>query len=321
MAGQLTMEEREVISQMKYGGETNAAIARRLGRHRSTIGREVERNGSGGTYFAVTAHGLAKTRRCSRWIGRRKMDQKELVSFVQRGLMKYWSPDQIAGRSKREFRRKRRRQLGRQTIYNWIANEVKRGNDQWKSYLRFANKRRRARRDSPMVARSIAGRPAVVDRRSRYGDWEGDTIIGARHSGALVTNVERKSGYLMASKVSTRNASRVREAIENQFDGLPPHLRRTITFDRGKEFSEFEVLAEKTQLEIYFADPYCSWQRGTNENANGLLRQFFPKGTDFKKIKPRQVARATRMLNDRPRKRLDYRTPSEAFSRYLTCCD
>lgn len=144
--------------------------------------------------------------------------------------------------------------------------------------------------------------------------------MGARHRGALVTNVERKSGYLLASKISDRKAFRVSQAIGRQFHRIPKTLRKTITFDRGKEFGEHQVLAEKTQLEVYFADPYCSWQRGTNENTNGLLRQFFPKGTDFTLIKYHQVARATRMLNDRPRQRLGYKTPSEVLSRYLDCC-
>jgi IS30 family transposase len=321
MARQLTMEEREVLSQMRYAGASNAEIARTLGRHRSTIGRELKRNSSGDRYFATTAHGLAQTRRHCRWAGRRKMEQNEIVRFVQRGLKRFWSPDQIAGRSHREYRSDGSRHIGRQTIYNWIRQQGQRGDDTWKTHLRFANKRRRYRSNSTMATRSIAGRPAVVDRRSRYGDWEGDTMVGAGHRGALVTSVERKSGYLLASRVRDRQARRVNQSLYGQFRRLPPTLRRTMTFDRGKEFSEHEALAEKTQLEIYFADPYCSWQRGTNENTNGLLRQFFPKGTDFTQITAEQLARAKRLINDRPRKRLNYRTPREVLGPYLNSCN
>jgi IS30 family transposase len=321
MPGQLTMEEREVLSQMHYARESNAAIARQLGRHRSTIGRELKRNSSGEWYFATTAHGLAQTRRHCRWRGCRKMDQQQNVRFVQRGLKRYWSPDQIAGRSRREFGRDGSRSIGRQSIYNWIDQQERHGDDVWKTHLRFANKRRRYRSNSTMADRSIAGRPAVVDRRSRYGDWEGDTMVGAGHRGALVTSVERKSGYLLVGRVRDRQARRVNQSLCRQFCCLPPMLRRTMTFDRGKEFSEHEALAERTQLEIYFADPYCSWQRGTNENTNGLLRQFFPKGTDFTQVTSQQLIRARRLINDRPRKRLGYKTPTEVLARYLNGCN
>jgi IS30 family transposase len=248
------------------------------------------------------------------------MEQQEVARYVQQGLERYWSPEQIAGRSCRDFARTPDRQVGRQTIYNWIAQERARGDNKWAKCLRHANKRRRHRKPSSMAAKSIAGRPAVVDRRSRYGDWEGDTVVGVRHRGAIITNVERKSGYLLANKVTDRNATGVKDTLVKQFGELPTNLCRTITFDRGKEFSEFESLAEETKVAVYFADPYCSWQRGTNENTNGLLRQFFPKGTDFTQVAPRQVARATRLLNERPRKRLHYRTPSEVLSRFFHCC-
>lgn len=166
MASQLTMEEREVISQMRYAGESNSEIARTLGRDRSTIGRELKRNSSGDRYFAVVADGLARTRRSCRWWGNRKMEQEEFVQLVQRGLERFWSPDQIAGRVRREFRHDSRRQISRQTIYNWIAEQEERGSGQWKSYLRFANKRRRVRSDGPMSARSIAGRATAIGKET-----------------------------------------------------------------------------------------------------------------------------------------------------------
>lgn len=320
MPSQLTLEEREIISQMKYAGESNAEIARRLGRHPSTVGRELRRNRPGDRYFSYVADALAKTRRHARWMGKRKLEDPFILTLVQRGLKQLWSPDQIAGRCRRDHRCRKRKQVGRQSIYNWIAQQDRRGDGSWKALLRFANKRRR-RRSSSMASHSIAGRPAVVDRRTRFGDWEGDTIVGVRHRGALVTNVERRSGFLLATQLPHRKAEAVQQAIQVQFADLPARLRRTITFDRGTEFSEYEAIAENTRMAVYFADPSCPWQRGTNENTNGLLRQYFPKGTDFTKVKPGQVTNAVAMLNDRPRKRLNYRTPNEAIANQLRRCD
>jgi IS30 family transposase len=321
MAKQLTIEEREVIAQMRYAGESQAAIARQLGRHRSTIGRELLRNGSGDRYFAVTAESRAQTRRMARWFGRRKMECPQIVRMVEEGLRQKWSPDQIAGRSRRLFRRVRKRQVGRQTIYNWIAQRRRQGDDQWRGCLRSSGWRRKHRPVRSMEARSLAGRPAVVDRRSRYGDWEGDTMVGVRHRGAVVTHVDRKSGYLLADLVANRRAACVTKTIARQFAELPLSLRRTITFDRGKEFSEPAAVTEKTGMAVYFADPSCPWQRGCNENANGLLRQYFPKGTDFTKVPPQEMQRVEQEINHRPRQRLNYRTPAEVLARFLKCCN
>jgi len=159
----------------------------------------------------------------------------------------------------------------------------------------------------------IARRPAVVNRRSRFGDWEGDTILGLGRLSAIVTHVERKSGYLLAAKLDACKSKEVNRASKRLFGKLPDRLRKTLTLDNGKEFSSHEELSRVTGLKIYFAKPYAAWQRGTNENTNGLLRQFFPKRTDLRNVSQHQIAHAVRLINNRPRKRLGYRTPNEVL--------
>ncbi|MGL4512595.1 MAG: IS30 family transposase, partial [Lacipirellulaceae bacterium] len=163
---------------------------------------------------------------------------------------------------------------------------------------------------------SVADRPKGVDERRRFGDWEGDTVVGAKHRGALVTHVERKSGYLLAARLDQKNSRCVNRATRRLFAPLPKGLRRTLTLDNGKEFARHKELARQNDLAVYFADPYAAWQRGTNENTNGLLRQYFPKGTDFTKVSHHDVRQAAQELNQRPRKRLGYRTPLEALRRH-----
>jgi len=314
MASQLTMEERERISQMRHAGAVPARIARALGRHRTTISRELRRNGQPTGYTAVAAHEQALRRRRQRPLVR-KMDRPEVSEYVRGGLTRYWSPDQIAGRSRVEFSQTPRRWVSRPTIYRWIRGQAE-YRSHWEKFLRFGGRTpgREKRRPNPTCVR-IDGRPEVVNRRARFGDWEGDTIVGRRHRGGLVTLVERKSGFLAASKVKDRQAKRVRRKITALLRVLPNSLRRTLTFDNGTEFSDHERLADHLACKIYFAEPYRSWQRGTNENTNGLLRQFFPKKTDFQEISWHEVAEKVDLLNDRPRVRLGYRTPREVLAK------
>jgi transposase, IS30 family len=163
----------------------------------------------------------------------------------------------------------------------------------------------------------IDGRPDVINCRRRYGDWEADTMVGKARRNALVTVVERKSGFARIGRADNLKADTTRKVLTKRLKHLPAALRRSVTFDNGKEFAEHRQLARKLNLETYFALPYRSWQRGTNENTNGLLRQFFPKRTDFSRISHQEVARAENLLNERPRRRLDYRTPAEVLSKRL----
>lgn len=316
MACHLTLHERERLSQMHHAGSSNAEIAAALLRHPTTIGRELRRNAHDfdEEYSPLAAQQRAGLRRATREL-ERKMDRAEVADEVRHGLARCWSPDQIAGRLKRAYPDDRRRQVSHQTIYAWIGRQPPEDRRRFRAFLRRGGKRRVGddRRGKLVGTVSIEGRPQVVNTRRRYGDWEGDTVVGARQSGAVVTLVERKSGYLLTAKSCDRQARRVARKIESRLKKLPPPLRRTSTFDNGKEFADHDYLASRLGLRIYFAKPYCSWQRGTNEHTNGLLRQFLPKGTDFRQTSWQELARYTRLLNDRPRKRLGYRTPAEVF--------
>lgn len=314
MATQLSMEEREHIAQMWFAGGSRAEIARALERHPGTIGRELARNGEpNGRYLASSAQHKSRQRKRERPL-LRKMDRPELNQDVRWGLARCWSPDEIAGRSRLKHPRDRSRHISRQTIYSWIQRDEQR--QHWEGLLRRGGQRKPKDDGRGRIVGQVRidGRPAVVDQRKRFGDWEGDTMVGRRHRGVVLTLVERKSGYLIAAKAKDRHARRIRCKIEQRVADLPDGLRRTMTFDNGKEFAEHEALARRSGLAVYFADPYCSWQRGTNENTNGLLRQFFPKGTDFHTIGPSTLDYAVRLLNHRPRRRLGYRTPQEVLA-------
>jgi IS30 family transposase len=311
--GHLKPEEREIISQMYVAGRSNKAIGAALGRDPSTIYRELRRNGGGEFYFAVDAQKLAEQRRRGARAKSRKLNRPENLAYVQERLRQYWSPDQIAGRSRREFPENPERTFSHQTIYNWLARDDHRR--RWIVYLRRHRQKRRCAKPAGRVDRALAKRPAVVNERGRYGDWEGDTIVGSgRHGGALVSLVERKSGYLVLLPVPSKQATSVRRAICGRLQQLPPELHQTMTLDNGSEFAEYKLLESTLGMEVFFTDPHSPWQRGTNENTNGLVRQFFPKGTNFNEVSRYKVARAENFINDRPRKRLHYQTPSEVLT-------
>jgi len=305
---------------MHRAGSAQTQIADQLGRHKSTISRELRRNRSPNGYWAVAAQRKAGRRRSERpW--KAKMDRPEVRRYVAKRLRWRWSPDQIAGRSRSDFPGDRRRQISPPTIYAWIRGEQARGK-QWQRYLRrLGRKRPEAEKRGKLPASvSIEGRPAVVDRRDRYGDWEGDTIVGANRRGGAVTLVERKSGYLLLGRVRDLRAATVRQAAAGRYLTTPASLRKTLTLDNGKEFAEHKQLEVEAALKIYFAKPYSAWQRGTNENTNGLIRQFFPKGTDLANIPEHRFTKVQQLLNDRPRKRLSYRTPNEVLASRLKGC-
>ena len=317
MASPLTLEEREVIAHMYRGGNTQRQIADRLGCDKSTISRELRRNRSRNGYWSVAAQRKAEKRRSQRpWLC--KMERPEVRRYVQERLRRRWSPDQIAGRSRCDFPGDRRQQISHQTIYTWIRAEEAAGKH-WQRYLRRLGRKRPdwEKRGRIRASTSIEGRPAVVDRRSRYGDWEGDTIVGANRRGGAVTLVERKSGYLLLGKVPNLQAATVRQVAAQRYRSTPAGLRKTLTLDNGKEFAEHQQLAVEAALKVYFAKPYSAWQRGTNENTNGLIRQFFPKGTDLANIPEHRFTNVQNLLNDRPRKRLGYRTPNEVLASRL----
>jgi IS30 family transposase len=310
MAKHLTSEERWVLYRLQKAGHSQEEIALLMERHRSTIYRELKRNAGTGGYRPRQAQRRAEERRkIPRYP--RKMLNGEVREYVEQKLNCFWSPDQIAGRSKLDFPRQRKRRLSRQTIYSWIARQGPQ-EAHWRRCLRFGRKlpdwekRERLAGGAP-----IEGRPNVVDRKRRYGDWEGDTVVGKGRCGGVLTTVERKSGYLRMARVDNFQARTIVEAARRAFMKVPQSLRRTMTFDNGGEFAHHKKLTRHLGFDIYFARPYCAWQRGLNENTNGLLRQYFPKGTNFLKITHQQIAHVQDRLNDRPRRRLRYQTPNE----------
>jgi IS30 family transposase len=313
MACHLTFQERELLYRLLKKGKSKTEIAELMGRDRSTIYRELNRNTRRGGYEPELAQHLADRRRlaCRR---PRKLDDPDAHEYVRERLNKCWSPDQIAGRRRRDYRRRRARWFSRQTIYNWIDKKA----PGWRRWLRRGGRPPEKRGKLTECVR-INGRPEVINRRRRYGDWEGDTVVGKGRRNALVTLVERKSGYARIGLAENLKAQTTRQVAVKRMRDLPASLRRSVTFDNGKEFAEHEQLSRSLALEVYFALPYRPWQRGTNENTNGLLRQFFPKGTDFSRISHHEVARVEQLLNERPRKRLGYRTPSEVLKKRLCC--
>jgi IS30 family transposase len=314
MARHLTKEERDRLAQLHQRGFLQSEIAEVLERDPGTISRELARNRVGGEYFAAQAHDLAQQRRRERPLTR-KLDDPELNATVRRGLSQEWSPEQIAGTQKRHHPDDARRRVSARTIYSWIEQDEHR--EHWKSFLRRRGKRP-SRRKKPENARSAArihNRPEVVEQRLRLGDFEGDTVLGPPGTGGLVTLVCRRSRLTIITKIHSKDADHVHQRIKQRLKELAADRRHSITFDNGTEFARCQRLEKHLDLQLYFADPGCPYQRGTNENTNGLIRQYFPKGTDFRTISHCEVRRVENLLNNRPRACLDFETPAAAFHR------
>jgi IS30 family transposase len=311
MSKHLTAGERETVSQLLFSGIKPAEIARRIGRHPGTISRELARNRQDGQYSSVRAQQMARQRRTERPL-ERKMDHPKTNQMVRNGLVKNWSPEQISGRIRME-KSEGIRTVSRQTIHRWIEQDEDR--DHWQSFLRRRGKRRPKddrRGHLPGVVK-ISGRPEAANNRSRLGDWEGDTIVSPRKGSGLLTLADRKSGYVKIRKLDNLRAETTRSATEKAIGSLPEDRCYTVTFDQGKEFAKL-IGANKLFPEgVYFAHPGCPWERGTNENTNGLIRQFLPKGTDISKCTHQEIRKIEESCNNRPRKRLAWRTPAEVF--------
>jgi IS30 family transposase len=251
-----------------------------------------------------------------------KMDNPRLKNYVRAKLDKTWSPEQIAGRISQDFPGDHRMRVSHETVYQWIKADKLQGGELYKRLRQSHRKRRRRYGSSPKTGQipgrvDIDQRPPIVDQRGRFGDWESDTVEGKGRSAYLVTHVERKSRYLLAAKVSDKCAETVNRGTFRTFRKIPPKLRKTMTVDNGREFTKFKDLEKRLKVDVYFAHPYSSWERGLNENTNGLLREFFPKGTDFSKLTHQEVAKAVKLINNRPRKCLNFRTPYEVLSKFL----
>jgi transposase, IS30 family len=310
---QITCGERYLIASLRALGARPAAIARELGRHPSTIVRELWRNRNcEDRYRAQPAHGQAMARRSHSRRNRRlaAADWRQVVGR----LRAQWSPEQIAGwgRATGAVR------ISHETIYRHVAMDRHAGGVLHR-YLRGARKLRRrragsARRGTGLLGPSIARRPASVQRRRRIGHWEVDTVLGRGSRDCILTLVERKTGYVVIGKLPNRTADAFAQRA-TQLIRAQPRAVRTITADNGTELSGYRAIERRTQSRFFFATPYHAWERGTNENTNGLIRQYLPKGQSMAGLTQRDCANIARQLNQRPRKRLGYRTPEECYER------
>lgn len=321
----LTENERYVISHMSSAGFSVREIGRRLHRDHTTISREIARNkpdyADDAVYWYTVAEPKAIKRRHKARHHRRRHHGR-LFSYVTAKLRLDWPPEAIAARIRREYPDDHTMRISHETIYRWIYLDSRNKGD-LHYHLRRRHKYRRRQKRYGSGRRVIPGRisidlrPSLVDTRERIGDWEGDTLEGGKGRGGLATHVERKCRYLVATKLIDKKAVTMTQQSIAAFQKIPPIFRQTLTVDNGKEFSHFKELEAKTGFVVYFADPYAAWQRGTNENTNGLLRQYFPKGTDFRAISEKEVALVVNKLNTRPRKCLNYQTPQEVFCQAL----
>ncbi len=307
---QLTQEQRyHIYAHKKTGHFTQSEIADMLGVHKSTVSRELNRNRGKRGYRPKQAQEFALTRQQNHVKSRISAETWELVeSFLRLDF----SPEQVTGFLKKEHGLA----VSHERIYQHIYADKRGGGDLHK-HLRCQKKRKKrygkySRRGQIPDKVSIEMRPVIVDTRFRIGDWEADTIIGKSHNQAIVSLTERMSRLTLIKKVVRKTAEAVREAI---LDLLGPvaHAVHTITSDNGTEFAGHKAIAEKLNAAFYFAHPYHAWERGTNENANGLVRQYFPKGHDFKTITDEQISFVMNRLNNRPRKTLGFLTPTQVF--------
>ena len=316
-----TEKERYVISHLRLANFSVREIGRRLGRHHTSISREIKRNSpkyaDDAVYWYHVAQPVAEKRR-HKARSHRRHNHQLLVEYVMDKLKLDWPPEVIAARLQLDFPEDERMRISHETIYRWVYLNASQNGDLYNQLRRRHKKRRRqtqyggGRRFLPGRV-SISERPMVVETRERYGDWEGDTLEGAKGTGALATHVERKSRYLLAAKLSNKKAATMTEESTKSFKRVPKVLRQTLTVDNGREFSQFKELEKWTGLTVYFADPYAAWQRGTNENTNGILRFYFPKGADFQNVSIKKLEMVVRKINNRPRKCLNYQTPYEVF--------
>ena len=313
-----TIEDREVIAKMRAEGRSRTEIGRRLGVHRTTVGRELRRNAEGGgDYFPSRAQAQADRRRRQSKVPW-KLERPEIAGYVQDKLQQYWSPQQIAGRMALDYPDDATMRISHACIYAGVYRWRADGGP-WQTYLRQGHRKRRKRHGTGEKRGRIVGRvgiehrPPEVEARGRFGDWESDTLEGAAHAAYLATHVERKSRYLVMARIADKRAATFNAGTRRAFGRHPGLPRETMTADNGKEFAAFGILERTLGLAVYFADPYHSWQRGSNENTNGLLRQLLPKGCDLRGATHRYVAHVERLLNTRPRKCLGYRTPQEVL--------
>ena len=317
----LRLSEREDISRGVVAGQSIRSIASALGRAPSTVSREINRNGGRRGYRASKADQAAwdrapRPKRC------KLVENRRLARIVAKKLQLNWAPEQIAGWLQRTYADDERYQVSHETIYRSLFIQARGAlKKELLQHLRRKRVMRRSRHHTQKTddhgritnTVSISERPASVEDRAVPGHWEGDLISGTRNT-HIATLVERHTRYVMLAKVNGKDTETVINALIKQAHNLPRELYKSLTWDRGKEMADHERFTLATDIDVYFCDPQSPWQRGSNENTNGLLRQYFPKGTDLSVHSQAKLNAVARQLNERPRKTLDYETPAERFS-------
>lgn len=317
----LSARERTCIFYQSQMGQSCRAIARYLNRSHSTISRELARNSRphNRSYCDRYAQNQAEIKKTApRYV--RKHNDQTLFAYVSEHLKKGWSPEIISHRLKQDYPYQRKKRVHTETIYQWVYKDAVSGGELYRHLVRRHKKRRKQPHYGSLRGHipnrtDISERPVAVDERRRYGDWEGDTMVGSHHQGRFVTHVERKSRYLLAATVTTGSSKDFNQATMKLYHKIPKQYLKTLTLDNGSENADYAKLEETLGFKVYFAKPYASWQRGTNENTNGLLRRYFPKGTNLLEVSQSELDIAVHLLNHRPRKCLNYLTPFEVFDR------
>ena len=310
----ITTNERCCIANFLSLGLSLRKIAKHLNRNISTISREVKRNSTNGKYLAhIACENYAKNRKnCG---AKGKSSNPTLIKYIEDGLEKTWSPEQIAGRLRLDYQDDKSMKIGFKTIYRWLYQKnIAKGNV---NRLRRKGKSLNPKetRDKFNIGKSIKDRPKEVRKRETIGHWELDTVVSSRgkSKSCLSTFVERKSRFLIAQVMENRKSLTLNFHCFTAFKDIPTNLIKTFTVDRGKEFAGYVDIENTLNIDVYFADAYASWQRGTNENTNGLLREFYPKKFDFSSINQKELDNIVTIINNRPRKCLGYKTPAEVF--------
>jgi len=306
--------ERAQIEAMLACNTTKQQVANFLGFSLSAICKEVSRNSKPGGFYS---HKYAQKQAELRQKGRKKtkLSDPKIAEYIEAKLKNYWTVLNIVDNIEQDLGKK----ICIETVYNYIYAPENKNKKLWK-YLRRHKKKRRKRsakrkKGSTIKNRvSIHVRPPIVETRSRIGDWELDTVVGSKHQGFIGTFVDRCSRYTLIAKMKNKSAAEMARALKEKFESIPKSKRITMTADNGTEFAAHEYVASDLEIDFFFADPYSSWQRGTNENTNGLIRQFLPKGTDLREVKQEKLDYIAKLLNTRPRRCLSNRTPEQVFN-------
>jgi len=312
--------DRNELSAFLRTSTSQKEIAVQLKKHRSSVWRERKRNGCPKEkYNAKKAKEKTRCRQEEAHQKQRKIENNSwLRNYIEKKTKKRWSPEQISGRLKLKYPNDKKRRIGKDSIYEYIYAErkdlVKFLRCQKGKYRKRYGTRIREKQREEAKKKRIDTRPAIVETKERIGDYEGDTIIGSDKNHILTHN-ERASGKLFADKLKTPTAEETRKVTALLFQKIPSNKKHTVTYDNGTTFADHALTEEETGVDIYFAYPYHSWERGCNENSNGLLRQYFPKRTPLGKVTSKELQKAVREINGRPRKRLGYHTPNEIFQK------